>query len=153
MQRCVDCAGGDCVEADLFLRVFAGEAEGDGVESPLGDHGDRCRYACDGVIDERGSNGCHAAACVLDQHLPECVLGKEEESLEVGGDEAAEVIDCVVRERLDREDTSVVDEMVDGAEGADCCLCDLLRCRWLTDVSVDECEIRCGREGGFGDAA
>ncbi len=48
----------------------------------------------------------------------------------------------VVGEGLGREDARVIDDMIDGAELSDRGLCNLFRCCRLTDVSIDECEVR-----------
>jgi hypothetical protein len=52
------------------------------------------------------------------------------------------VLGRVVCERLRWENARIVDEMVNRAKLADGGECDLLRRRWLADISVDEGEVR-----------
>ena len=72
---------------------------------------------------------------------------------QIGGDQSAKVVGGVVRERFGYEDARIVDEMVDGAELLGRRLCDFLSRRSLTDVSIDECEVRRRREAGPGNTA
>jgi hypothetical protein len=52
----------------------------------------------------------------LRQHLLDGELRNEDEPFKVGRNEAQEFIDGVFRERLDREDAGIVDDIVDRAE-------------------------------------
>ena len=88
------------------------------------------------------SDGCHTATGALRQDLFDCELGDEDKPFQVGGGETAKLVGGVVRERLGYEDARIVDDVVDRAELSDRGLCDLLSRRCLTNVSVDECEIR-----------
>jgi ABC transporter substrate binding protein len=56
--------------------------------------------------------------------------------------EVAKLVSGVVRKGLGCEDACIVDDMVDRAELTDRGLCDLLSRRGLTDVPVDEREVR-----------
>src|SRR6266567_286288 len=87
-------------------------------------------------------DGCHASTGALRQDLFDCELGNEDEPFQVGGGETAKLVSGVVSEGLGYEDARIVDNMVDRAELSDRGLCDLLCGRCLTDISVDECEIR-----------
>ena len=142
MERGVDHAGRDRIEADVALRVLVREAAGNRSKSTLGDHRDRCRKARDGVLEQRRRDGCHTSTGALRQHLFDCELGAEDEPFQVRGGETAKLVGGVVREGLGYEDARIVDDMVDRAELSDRGLCDLLSGRCLTNVSVDECEIR-----------
>ena len=83
----------------------------------------------------------------------DCELGYEDEPFQVGGAETTKLVDAVVRKRLDCEDARVVDDMVDRAELADRSLCDLVGSGCLTDVPVDERQVRRRREVGLGNTA
>ncbi len=52
------------------------------------------------------------------------------------------LVASVVREGLCREDARIVDNVVDRAELTDRGLCHFLSRGLLTDVSVDDCEVR-----------
>jgi hypothetical protein len=136
VKRGIDNARRDRIEPDIVLGVFTRQAEGDGIKSALGDHRHRCRKARDGVLKQRRRDGRYAAAGALQQHLLDRELGDEEEPFQVRGGEAAKLVGGVVREGLGYEDARIVDDMVDRAELSDRGLCDLLRGRCLTNVSV-----------------
>jgi hypothetical protein len=74
--------------------------------------------------------------------LFDCELGDEDEPFQVRGGETAKLVGGVIREGLGYEDARIVDNMVDRAELSDRGPCDLLSGRCLTNVSIDECEIR-----------
>jgi hypothetical protein len=98
--------------------------------------------ARDGVIGQRRRDAGDAAAGALGEDLLDCELSDKDKPSEVGGDETVKVVGGVVREGLAFKDARVVDDMIDGAEHGDRSLCDLLRGCCLTDVSIDECEVR-----------
>jgi hypothetical protein len=77
-------SGGDRVEADMILRVLRGEAECNGVEPALRNHGYRSRNAVDGIVRERGGDGYDAAAGLLSEHLFYRELREVDVALEIG---------------------------------------------------------------------
>ena len=101
VQRGIDHARRDRVEADVALRIFACEAESDrGLSPPLVIIGTDAGAAGDGVIGQRCGNGGDAAPGTLRQHLLHRQLGDEDEAVKVGGDEIAKLVGSVVRERF-----------------------------------------------------
>src|SRR5262249_28513481 len=52
VKRGIDNARRDRIEADIVLCIFTRQAEGDGIKSALGDHRNRCRKVCDGVLEQ-----------------------------------------------------------------------------------------------------
>jgi hypothetical protein len=72
------------------------------------------------------------------QHLFDRELGDIDETFQVGCGEIPEVLGGIVRERLDEEDASVIDERVDCPKFAHCNIDNSLRCCALTDVSVHQ---------------
>jgi hypothetical protein len=94
------------------------------------------------VLNQRRRDARHAAAGALRQHLLDRELGYEDEPFQIGGYETAKLVSGVVRKGLGGEDARIVDDVVDRAELSDRGLCDLVSRRGLTDVPVDEGEVR-----------
>ena len=65
------------------------------------------------MLGQRSRDANDTSARSLLQHLLNRELGDVDETFEVGGSESSEVFSCIVRERLHKEYTRVVDEHVD----------------------------------------
>src|SRR3984957_13891973 len=86
VHRGVDNSGGYGVKADVLLRVFARETEGNRVKPALGDHRDGRRTTRHWVVNQCRCDACDAPTRALQQHLPDGQLGYEDEAFQVGGD-------------------------------------------------------------------
>ena len=87
VQRRIDDAGGDGVDADAVFGVFHRQVLGDCFQTAFGDHRHGRRDAADRVAGEGGRDRDDAAAGSLREHLLDGELRDVQEALEVGRDE------------------------------------------------------------------
>src|SRR5206468_1030771 len=96
----------------------------------------------DRVIHHRRRDIDDASAGLLSQHLLDRKLCDEEKTFDIDGNERPQILNRVIREVFREKYAGVVNERIDPVESGYSSIGDLCRRVWITDVSIDQGEIR-----------
>src|SRR5258706_5049487 len=141
MQRRIDFARSDGIEANAFFRIFHRQVLRDGLDATFGDHRHGSRHPSEGVIRQRGGDAHHTAPRVLPQHLRDDELAEIDETVEVGRKQLPDVFRRLLRKCLDKVYPRIVYQRVDAAESFDSRFRDLLGRARLANIAVNQCKL------------